>query len=181
MKKIKFPFGIRDLTLILVAVKIVSFVLLSLDQEALSFIFENRGYFLSFDNGFRLDFSALLFNFLSALVIPPIFPVSILSLLLAYFVFRIFLYCGRGLETLWGYRQYTFFILLGLILCSVAPPISISGLGFSPDYIDMSVFLAFAFCYPNIQFLFFFVHPYESKDLRNHSHSRSHILPSRNC
>ena len=79
-----------------------------------------------------------------------------------FFVLTLYFYyfIGSALEREWGSNKFTVFYFFGVILNII--------LGFfvgtaSMYYVNMSMFLAFATLYPNLQFLLFFIIPVKAK------------------
>lgn len=98
------------------------------------------------------------------------------SLLFAIIMMFFYWQLGNVLEQTWGtfrFNLYIFggifftviaaFILYGVLsLLNGAPVIGLSGL-FSTYYINMSIFLAFAVCYPDMQVMLYFLIPIKMK------------------
>lgn len=84
------------------------------------------------------------------------------GLLCALFGWYLFYLMGSALEELWGAFRYNLFILAGFILAVavsfVIPQYTVSNL-----FIGGSVFLAFAFLFPDFQLLLFFILPVRIK------------------
>ena len=106
--------------------------------------------------------------------VPPT-DLSIFTIIMLYFYYQL----GTALERTWGAFRYNVYIFSGLIFTIVGAiglyfittfnggnPMEmgqiISG-GFSTAYINLSIFLAFAVTYPNMQVLLFFVIPVKVK------------------
>lgn len=77
-------------------------------------------------------------------------------LLAMYFLWFI----GTNLEREWGSAKFTFYYGLGLVITIVLGLITGSA---TSEYIDLSLFLAFATLYPDTQFLLFFIIPVKAK------------------
>lgn len=140
----------------------------------------------------RLDVYAILhgqvWRLLSWLLIPPS-SLSIFTLVTLYCYYSI----GNLLERTWGTFRYNVFMFMGLIFTVVGAFLlygifSLTGIGaamdtmglvedgvaslsmfaslfFSTYYVSMSIFLAFAITYPELQMLFMFVIPIKTKVL----------------
>lgn len=84
--------------------------------------------------------------------------------LLAFFAFYLFYLMGTALEAEWGEFRYNLYMFIGCVL-------TVAAAFFHPDsvatnaFIGGSVFLAFAFLYPDIEFYLFFVLPVKVKYL----------------
>ena len=114
------------------------------------------------------------------ILVPPD-SLSILTLVMLYFYYSI----GTSLERTWGTFLYNFYLFMGMIftvigsfvvmaLCNVMYPEFIDmygieyffqtiSLNFSTYYVNMSIFLAFAATFPNVQVLFMFIIPIKVK------------------
>lgn len=102
-------------------------------------------------------------------IIPPFYYRSITDFL--YLAITVYLYymIGNSLENAWGSFRFNLYFLSGIIFNIVAALILylafrvpyFSGL----DYINQSMFFAFATLYPNVQFLLFFIIPIKVKYL----------------
>jgi hypothetical protein len=93
----------------------------------------------------------------SFLFIPPV-----TNILFAFFAWYFFCFMGTALENQWGVFRYNLYLLIGCL----------TAIGFSlltPDYpatnafIGGSVFLAFAFLFPDFQIYLFFILPIRIK------------------
>ncbi|MEI8355955.1 MAG: hypothetical protein WCG31_07705 [Deltaproteobacteria bacterium] len=82
--------------------------------------------------------------------------------LCALFGWYLFYLMGSALEELWGIFRYNMFILAGFIL-AVAVSFLIPAYPVSNLFIGGSVFLAFAFLFPDYQLLLFFILPVRIK------------------
>lgn len=100
-------------------------------------------------------------------LIPPESPdiFTIIMLMLYYSL-------GSSLEQSWGAFRYNVYIFLGILSTVVGAFILYFVLGgngifgsslFSTYYINMSIFLAFAMCYPNLELLLYFIIPIKIK------------------
>ena len=91
------------------------------------------------------------------LFIPP--HMHPLFLLFAWYLFYLM---GTALETHWGALRYNLFILLGWAL-TAAVSVLLPGFAFTNTFLGGSVFLAFAWLYPDFQLLLFFILPIRIK------------------
>lgn len=90
--------------------------------------------------------------------IPPTFsPLWLLFVLYFYYLI------GNSLEHEWGTFKFTMYYLIGMIGTTAATIIT-GGVG-TPDYLNLSLFLAFAYIFPNYQILIFFILPVKVKYL----------------
>jgi hypothetical protein len=80
------------------------------------------------------------------------------NLLFAFFAWYLFYLMGSALEELWGAFRYNMFLLAGYVL-TVAVSFLTPAYPVSNAFIGGSVFLAFAFLFPDYQLLLFLVVP----------------------
>lgn len=86
-----------------------------------------------------------------------------------FFALEIYLYywIGNSLENAWGSFRFNLYYISGILLTIVAGIIMHIALGFSVplglDYINQSLFLAFAVLYPDVQLLLFMIIPIKVK------------------
>lgn len=90
--------------------------------------------------------------------IPPTF-----SLLWALFVFYFYYLVGTSLESEWGSFKFNVYYLVGIV--GTALSAFISGQGVTAFYLNLSLFLAFAYIFPNFEVLLFFIIPVKVKYL----------------
>ena len=101
-----------------------------------------------------------LFTFVA---VPPVVGRSMLGPIWAFFAWYVFYLMGTALEHHWGTFRYNFYLLVGYV-ATVAASFVGAAFGF-PDAVAsnvmylQSVFLAFAFLFPEFQFLLFFILP----------------------
>lgn len=82
--------------------------------------------------------------------------------LLAVFALYLLFFMGRSLEEQWGTLRYNFFVLIGYLMTIAVAFVFPYGVA-SNVYITGSIFLAFAFLYPNFEIMLFFVLPVKIK------------------
>ncbi len=105
------------------------------------------------------------------ILIPPS-GLSIFTIIMLYFYFSL----GKILEQTWGAFRFNVYIFAGLIFTvlgafvlyfvyGAAHGVSVVGFGpyFSTYYINMSIFLAFALSYPNMEVMLYFLIPIKIK------------------
>lgn len=92
-----------------------------------------------------------------------IFIPSTSNLVLLLFTLYIYYMIGTGLEQEWGSFRFNVYYLIGMLGTTLAA--FISGSGSTGDYLNMSLFLAFAYIYPDFQLLLFFILPVKMKYL----------------
>ncbi len=119
----------------------------------------------------KLILQGQIWRLISWLLIPP--SVNILFLI---FVLSCYYFIGRSIEQAIGTFRYNVY-LIGGILCSVigafllygiyylVTGIPVDGIGyyFSTEYVTMSLFMAFAVLFPNVEFRLYFLLPIKAK------------------
>lgn len=80
----------------------------------------------------------------------------------ALFGWYLFYFMGSTLEELWGDFRYNMFIMTGFSL-AVAASFAVPGYPVSNTFIGGSIFLAFAFLFPDYELLLFFILPVRIK------------------
>ncbi|MCX5796316.1 MAG: hypothetical protein NTY77_12545, partial [Elusimicrobia bacterium] len=141
------PYAVPDLTLILVAGQVLLYAAGHLGVP----VFE-RGAFIP-----ELALAGQWWRFLTFVFIPPLS-----NPFFAFFAWYIFYLMGSALEGNWGAWRYNLFLLVGYAL-TVAAALLVPGLPATNVFIGGSVFLAFAFLYPDFEFLILFVLPVKVK------------------
>ena len=140
-------FAIPNLTLILVAGQSLCFILAAARPEFVEDLVLIP----------ELVLKGEVWRIITFMIIPPAS-----NPIFAFFALYIFYFMGTTLEGLWGYPRYNLYIFIAYIATIVATfvgPVFIAG----NIYIASSVFLAFAFLYPNYEFLIFFILPVKVK------------------
>lgn len=87
-------------------------------------------------------------------------PVS--NPLFAFFFWYMFYLMGTALENTWGTFRYNIYLLVGW-LATVAVSFLDPDMAGSPAFLQGSIFLAFAYLYPDFQLLLFFLLPVKVK------------------
>ena len=99
-----------------------------------------------------------LWRLITYIFIPPsTSPLWIIFVLYFYYL------VGTGLEQAWGPFKFNLYYLLGMIGTTAAA--FITGAGYTGVYLNLSLFLAFAFLFPDFQVLLFFILPVKVKYL----------------
>lgn len=104
-----------------------------------------------------LVFRGQVWRLFTFIFIPP--SSSVLTLVLALYFYY---FIGSNLENIWGTFRFNVYYLFGLLGCMIAG--LITGYG-SNDYLNLSLFLAFAYLFPNHEVLLFFIIPIKMKYL----------------
>jgi len=86
-----------------------------------------------------------------------------LSPLWIIFALYFFYMVGTGLEQEWGSFKFNFYYFLGILGTTIGA--FIAGGGITTTYLSMSLFLAFAYIFPNFEILIFFILPVKIKYL----------------
>ncbi|MEG1849750.1 MAG: rhomboid family intramembrane serine protease, partial [Oscillospiraceae bacterium] len=142
-------FGIPDLMMVVSTVMVLVY---------LFDMVQNRIYLqgmLSLSRAAILD--GQVWRLVSFIFAPP--PSSPLFVLLAIYFY---LFLGRTLENQWGSFRFTLYYLFGMLGCIAAA--MLTGYG-TNSYLNLSLFLAFAFLYPDLEVLLFFFLPIKVKYL----------------
>lgn len=175
----KFPrFGIRDLMRYVIVVNLIGFFIIMVVPEI-------------YYNYLSLDIDQVLHGQLWRLFTFLLFPAGSMgggSRLMVIVVFGIWMYVyysiGTSLERIWGTFRFTLFYLCGILfvvlvtfaayfiinvggfhIIDMLPQLDSYYLGTAPtlEYVNDSLFLAFALIFPEAQFLAFFVVPVKAK------------------
>ncbi|MBP3899998.1 MAG: hypothetical protein J6D53_00855 [Blautia sp.] len=157
-------YGIPNLTMYMIACYVVGYILYYLDTSM------NMGVLSSLS----LNVSLILRGQVWRLVTWIIYPPSTGNILLFVISIAFFYYpLGNHLERAIGTFRYNLYIFGGIILTIIGAFIlhfigggaydSLSGYIFTTYYIALSVFLAFAMLYPDMQILLWFVIPIKMK------------------
>lgn len=85
------------------------------------------------------------------------------SIFWALFALYFYYLIGAGLEQEWGSFKFNIYYFMGMIATIIAA--FITGGGATAQYINMSLFLAFAYIYPDFEILLFFILPVKVKYL----------------
>lgn len=88
--------------------------------------------------------------------IPPNKNIFVIFALYVLYIF------GRSLENMWGSFRFNLYYFIGVLSAIIAAFIAGSA---STVYLSLSIFLAFAYLYPNFKLLLFFIIPVKAKYL----------------
>ena len=158
--------GIPNLTVYIIICYVIGYLLTYMNPSLLSMM--------------SLDVSKILQGQIWRLVTRVIYPPSTGNFLLFAISILFFYYpIGTSLERTWGSFRYTLYIFSGLLFVLIAAFITyfvtggfvvidgmtymIGGSVFTTYYVSLSVFLAYAACYPDMQILLWFVIPIKMK------------------
>jgi hypothetical protein len=129
-------------------------------------VFQGMTFFMSYVHPDFLDklvlthdalFAGEWWRLLTVLIVPPamMHPVWLIFYLFLYFM------VGTALEAQWGAFRYNLYILVGYLITVLAALIPLAVV--SNFFLMESIFLAFAWLYPDFQFLLFFIFPVKVK------------------
>ncbi|MGI6070703.1 MAG: hypothetical protein ACOYBE_09775 [Blautia sp.] len=156
-------FGIHNLTMYIIICYVIGYVLNLIQPELL--------YYLRLEPALILK--GQIWRLVTWVLIPP-GGLNLFTIIMLFFYYSL----GTTLERTWGTFRYTLFIFSGLfftiigafILHFIVGGLVVAGAGvisvgafFSTYYISLSIFLAFAISYPDMQVLLYFVIPIRIK------------------
>ncbi len=158
-------YAISNLTMYLIFGYVIGYVLSRLSPDMLNYL--------------TLDPYQVLHGQIWRLVTWVLIPPSMQNILF-YVIMMLFYYqLGTNLERTWGVFRYNVYIFGGILYTIIGAVVTwlimtamygnpgitgaIVGTQISTYYICMSIFLAFAVCYPNMQILLYFIIPIKMK------------------
>ena len=163
LNKLERRFGkyaVPNLSMVLIGCFIAGYIIQLINPSMLGFMYLDPMYILR----------GQIWRIFTWIVVPPS-SLDIFTLIMLLFYFSI----GRTLERTWGTFRYNVYIFGGMLISLITAfvtygilravynsPISFGG-SFSTYYICMSLFLAYAMTYPNMQVLLMFVIPIRVK------------------
>jgi len=106
----------------------------------------------------RLILQGEVWRLITYIFIPPT-----ASLLWIFFILYFYYIVGTGLEHEWGSFRFNVYYFTGMIATTIAA--FLVGEGATALYLNLSLFLAFAYIYPNYEILLFFIIPVKVKYL----------------
>ena len=158
-------YAIKNLTLYLLICYAIGYVLIFVSEIA-----KSDFYSLVTLEPYLIIHNLQLWRLFSWVFIPPQ-----TSVFWALFMFLLYYQLGNALERTWGTFRYNVYIFGGLIFTLIGafltygiftvmgmPAVSM-GSFFSTYYINLSIFLAFATCYPDMQVMLYFIIPIKMK------------------
>lgn len=143
-------YAIKNLILYIITLNLAVFLLSRLDPTG-TFIY--KLYLIP-----ELVLKGEVWRLITFIFIPPSFSM-IWILFTLYFYYMI----GNGLEHEWGSFKFNIYYILGMVGTIIGA--FIVGGGITGFYLNLSLFLAFAYIYPNYQILLFFILPVKMKYL----------------
>ena len=144
-------YAIRNLPAIMIALYAAGYLISVLMPELLMYLTLSPYHILH----------GQVWRIVSWILVPPS-RLDLFTILMLYFYFSI----GRTLEYTWGAFRFNVYILSGIIFTVIgAFLLYFMGRGgyFSTYYINMSIFLAFALTYPDMEVLLYFLIPIKMK------------------
>ncbi|MDP4092395.1 MAG: hypothetical protein Q8920_03450 [Bacillota bacterium] len=146
-------FAIKGLMYYIVILNAVVFLLMHIDNQKAYTILDKL----------MLDPSRVLhgevWRIFSFVLIPPDTSSPFWIIFVLYFYYMI----GTALEHEWGSFKFNVYYLIGILVTAAAS--FITGIGSTALYLNLSLFLAFAYIYPNYEILLFFILPVKVKYL----------------
>ncbi len=170
-KNARKPFGIHNLTLILIFGYAIGYILELTSMPILQYLTLDPYQILQ----------GQVWRLVTWLLVPPS-GFDFFTLLMLYFYYQI----GTLLERLWGTAKYTKYILGGIVLTVISSFLMLAYLkyvngyggedlayisainslaGFSTYYINVCIFMGYAVTFPNMRVLLFFMIPLKVKVL----------------
>lgn len=152
------PYALQHLTVAIIAVQVLVFVVIHIQpnpqKEAAAL---ERLVLVP-----SLVLQGEWWRMLTFVAIPSVTGKSLLSPIWAFFAWYVFYLMGTTLENLWGTFRYNLYLLIGYV-ATVAAAFAFPDAYATNFYFLESVFLAFAFLFPEFQFLLFFILPVKVK------------------
>ena len=139
-------FGIPNLMTIIVVCTCIVYVLDMVSGGSLSpMLYFSRYYILK----------GQIWRLLTFIIVPDSGSLFMFAISMYFYWF-----IGSNLEREWGSGRFTIYYGLGVVLTAIVGLIT----GYATmSYVDLTLFLAFATLYPNVQFLVFFIIPIKAK------------------
>lgn len=149
-RKLGRNFGIKGLMTYIVGLNAIVFFLLLIDQTGR---FYNMLMLVP-----ELVLKGEVWRLVTYTFIPPTTSIF-------WFIFTLYFYymIGSTLEHEWGTFKFNAYYLIGMIGTTIAA--FLTGGGTTAVYLNLSLFLAFAYMFPNYQILLFFILPVKMKYL----------------
>jgi hypothetical protein len=151
------PYALPHLTIAIIAVQVLVFVVIQIQpnpqkEDALKRLLLVPDLVLQGEWWRMLTFVA----------VPSVSGESLLGPIWAFFAWYIFYLMGTSLERYWGTLRYNLYLLVGYIATVAASFVSPHDYATNFYFLE-SVFLAFAFLFPEFEFLIFFILPVKVK------------------
>lgn len=149
-------YALRNLPTIIIVIYVIGYTIYAIQPRLLSYLTLEPYYILR----------GQVWRLLSWVLIPPE-SLSIFTVIMLFFYYSL----GRTLEYTWGVFRFNVYIFSGILFTVLGAFLLYFILGgnvafgmlFSTYYINMSIFLAFAFSYPEMQVLLMFIIPVKMK------------------
>ena len=146
-------YALKNLPMFIIATYVAGYVLELLTPEMLGYL-TLEPYYILHGQVWRL---------VTWILIPPS-SLDIFTIIMLFFYFSI----GQTLERTWGSFKFDVYIFSGLIFTVIGAFLLYGmtgyiGMLFTTYYINMSIFLAFALTYPDMQVMLYFIIPIKMK------------------
>ncbi len=152
-------YAIRNLTAVMIALYAAGYILTLFASDLMGYLTLEPYYILR----------GQIWRIVTWILVPPS-SFDIFTIVMLFFYFSI----GQTLEKTWGSFRYNVYILSGLLFTVIGAFILYGvcvlqghhytfGLLFNTYYINMSIFLAFAVTYPDMEVLLYFIIPVKMK------------------
>lgn len=92
-----------------------------------------------------------------------VFDPPLTNAIFLFFVWYLFYLMGDALENQWGVARYNIFLLIAYLATLATAFLGHPEVAYSNTYIGLSVYLAFAYLFPDFQLLLFFILPVKVK------------------
>ncbi len=152
-------YAINNLTAIIIGLYAAGYILTLIAPNIMSYLTLEPYYILR----------GQVWRVVTWLIVPPS-SLNVFTIIMLFFYFSI----GRTLENTWGKFRYNVYILGGILFTIIGAFLLYGiyalqgshytfGLLFNTYYVNMSIFLAFALTYPDMQVLLYFIIPIKMK------------------
>lgn len=149
-------YAIRNLPAVIIALYVAGYILSVFQPEILGYLTLEPYYILR----------GQVWRLVTWIIVPPS-SLDVFTIIMLFFYYSI----GKTLEQTWGAFRFNVYIFSGILFTAVGAfllyfllggNVAFGGL-FSTYYINMSIFLAFAVSYPDMQVLLYFIIPIRMK------------------
>lgn len=147
-------YAIPNLTIVLIASQVVAWVMMMVQP--------NNGMML------RLAFipskvlEGEVWRLITFLAMPPGFGWGLLGIVFTLIFWNVFYFVGTTMENIWGVARYNLYLLIWYV-ATVSTAFVIPEVATTNIYLETSVFVAFAFLFPEFVFRIYFILPVKAK------------------
>ncbi|MBA3316445.1 MAG: rhomboid family intramembrane serine protease [Planctomycetota bacterium] len=152
------PYAVPHVTIAIIALQVLVFVVIQIQPNAQKEA-EALERLLLIP---RLVLEGEWWRLLTFIAVPPVVGKSMMGPIWAFFAWYVFYLMGSALEQFWGTLRYNLYLLVGYV-ATVAAAFAVPDSIATNTFYLQSVFLAFAFLFPDFQFLLFFILPVKVK------------------